>query len=249
MKAVILEVELSGDMINIIDKRKLSFKPEISARIESYNTSKFSISVLNEYCDVVKKYFEDRNCKVKNTFPVFRAKDYTYQSNPSYYNITVRLEELEYLLERYKKSYNLDFDPEFQRGYVWSDIQKVKYIEYLMSGASSGRNFYFNCPNWFGNFNPETEKMTVVDGKQRLSTLIDFFNNKIQIFGTAYYRDLLYYDKECLNFVFYVNNLTDEKEIVKWYISMNTGGTVHTDEDLKIAYDYIRKLNNRRDTK
>ena len=36
----------------------------------------------------------------------------------------------------------------------------------------------------------------------------------------------------------HINNLKTKKEVLTWYLEMNTGGTVHTDDEL----DRVRKM-------
>jgi hypothetical protein len=87
-----------------------------------------------------------------------------------------------YLPEHYTHSifdYKLDVNPEFQRGYVWTNLQKERYIEYILKGGASGRNIYFNCPGWH---NGKIEQYVLVDGKQRLDAVLGYLNNEFKVF-------------------------------------------------------------------
>lgn len=57
--------------------------------------------------------------------------------------------------------------PQFQRGYVWSLKEASRFIESLLFGLP--------VPNIFLSVEPDTEKLLVVDGRQRLSTLQYFY--------------------------------------------------------------------------
>lgn len=57
--------------------------------------------------------------------------------------------------------------PKFQRGYVWSLREASRFIESLLFGLP--------VPNIFLSVEPGTEKLLVVDGRQRLSTLLYFY--------------------------------------------------------------------------
>lgn len=42
------------------------------------------------------------------------------------------------------KEYGLEMNPDFQRGHIWTEEQQSKYIEFILKGGKSGRDFYFN---------------------------------------------------------------------------------------------------------
>ncbi len=60
------------------------------------------------------------------------------------------------------------FVPEFQRGFVWSLPQASQFIESLLLGLP--------VPGIFLAQDPETEKLMVIDGQQRLQTLRFFYS-------------------------------------------------------------------------
>lgn len=42
------------------------------------------------------------------------------------------------------ENYDLQLNPEFQRRHVWTQEQQKKYIEFILRGGKTGRDFYFN---------------------------------------------------------------------------------------------------------
>ena len=60
------------------------------------------------------------------------------------------------------------FIPEFQRNYVWQYKEACEFIESLLLGLP--------VPGIFLSREPETSKMLVIDGQQRLKT-IEFWSN------------------------------------------------------------------------
>lgn len=74
------------------------------------------------------------------------------------------------------REYNLNMNPDFQRGHVWTEIQQSKYVEFILKGGKSGRDFYFN-------WNPDTNDYVCVDGLQRTTALQNFVHNKLKVFG------------------------------------------------------------------
>ena len=102
-------------------------------------------------------------------------------------------------------------------------------------GGGSGKDIYFNCKGWMGSFDGP---MVLVDGQQRINAVLDFLNNKVKAFGYFYdeYTDKL--NSIDQDFIFYVNNLSDYKDVLRWYLALNTGGTIHTKEEI----DKVKKM-------
>jgi len=137
-------------------------------------------------------------------------------------------------MREYLEKQNLQFDPIYQRGYVWTQEQKISYVEYFLKIPVSGNHIFLNQSEW-------DLPLEIVDGKQRLTALFDFLDNKIPAFGYLFSE---FEDKFPLHATLrvYVNDLKTQKEVVEWYLSMNTGGSIHTEKDLHPAYDYLNKI-------
>lgn len=134
--------------------------------------------------------------------------------------------------------YNLQLCPDFQRGRVWTEEQKIAYVEFIMMGGNSANTVYFNMPSWgIGNAPTEYDDFVCVDGLQRITALLAFLNNEIKVFGSYFseYEGTLPWDYEIkIN----VNNLKTRKEVLQWYLELNSTGTPHTQEEL----DRVKKL-------
>ena len=76
------------------------------------------------------------------------------------------------LKRQYEKRDNLILNPEFQRENVWTKRQKSELIESILMGIP--------LPIIYFSQNSEG-KLQVVDGKQRLTALFDFLNNKFPL--------------------------------------------------------------------
>lgn len=133
-----------------------------------------------------------------------------------------------------------DMNPFFQRGYVWTNEQKISYVEYQLKGGFSGRDIFWNCPSWM-RFKSTGNTIQLVDGKQRLNAILEFMNNELRAFGYLYseFEDKL--RPMDPNLLFHVNNLQTEREVVEWYVGFNTGGSVHSEKDLRPALDYLKQ--------
>lgn len=146
------------------------------------------------------------------------------------YEIDVPLLDVISILNRYDKDFSLDLNPDFQRGYVWTEAQQVSFVEFLLRGGLTSRIIYFNMEGWMTTFEG---KMVIIDGKQRLNAIIKFLNNELKVFG-YFLND--FDDKEKIlrhyGIKFNINNMVDRKDILQWYIDYNTGGTVHSDDEI-----------------
>jgi hypothetical protein len=146
------------------------------------------------------------------------------------------------LAERLSKWGNIngeiDLNPDYQRGNVWTKKQKIAYIEYVLRGGISGRDIFWNCPGWMGNFRGPME---LVDGKQRVTAVLEFQENKFKVFGYYFreYSDELDYVGHW--FLFYVNNLENREDIIQWYLDLNSG-TPHKRKDIQKAENLLKEL-------
>ncbi len=128
----------------------------------------------------------------------------------------------------------VDLNPDFQRGHVWSKNQQIAWLEFFLRGGKTSRVIYFNHPNWMGSFEGV---MVLVDGKQRLEAMRRFIENEIKVFG-SYYKEYTDRIRTHRSIKINVNNLKTRAEVLQWYIDFNTGGVVHSDEEI----DKVREL-------
>jgi len=146
------------------------------------------------------------------------------------------------LAERFKTWGNIDceidFNPEYQRGNVWTKKQKISYIEYILRGGISGKDIFWNCPGWMSDFRGPME---LVDGKQRITAVLEFQENKFKVFDHYFheYTDGLDYVRH--QFLFHVNNLEKREDIVQWYLDLNSG-TPHKRKDIQKAELILKEL-------
>jgi hypothetical protein len=133
---------------------------------------------------------------------------------------------------RYVQHYGMNVSPDFQRGYVWTLEQKVRYVEFILRGGRTGRDIHTNCPGWNRSLTNVGE-FVLVDGKQRLDAVLGFLNNEFPVFGGNYRRD--YSDHPDIvrtSFRWYVNDLETRPEVLRWYCDLNAGGTIHSPEEI-----------------
>lgn len=94
---------------------------------------------------------------------------------------------IELLIAKFKKK---DFFiPPYQRGFVWQPKNKTLFLESIFLGLPIPFMFFADCDNG---------KQEVIDGAQRMQTLVEFHNNKLQLTGLKkltklngfYFKDL-----------------------------------------------------------
>lgn len=157
------------------------------------------------------------------------------------YTTTVPWHDLENTLLRYEKENNLDFNPDFQRGHVWTQTQQIRYVEYVLKRGNTSLDIIFNCPGWMEGFEGQ---MVLIDGKQRLTAARLFMSNKLPVFDGIYVQDFRRQGKRMMRFpngiafTFYVNDLQTRAEILQFYLDLNAGGVVHSDTEI----DRVRQL-------
>jgi hypothetical protein len=144
---------------------------------------------------------------------------------------------------------NLDLNPDFQRGHVWTTQQRIAFMEFFLRGGMTGRVIYLNCPNW-GTFEHIPKggyrDFVIVDGLQRLTTLLMFVRGQLPVFGGVYvlpagtdpepgkeyFTEPMRMMGASGNLKININNLKTKDAVLRWYLEMNEGGTPHTRAEL-----------------
>lgn len=152
---------------------------------------------------------------------------------------------LDYLIEtidRYVCEYGLDLNPDFQRHHVWSKQQRVAYVEFVLQGGKSAP-IYFNCEGWMSNY---SKTMVVVDGKQRLTTLLMFLNNEFPVFKNLDSEGVGFYAREFDRFgrtiQICINDLPNKRKVLEWYLQINKGQVAHTLDEIKKVEEMLLEL-------
>lgn len=162
-----------------------------------------------------------------------RTKDIPQRIDFGNYKIDVAISYLKDTIDRYISEYNLDLNPNFQRGHVWNNEQRVKFVEFMLEGGKC-QPILFNNSDWM-TFKDRDAKFVIVDGLQRITALMLFVNDKLEVFNGFKYSE---FDNVRFNIQIYINDLKTDKEVLKWYLQINGGGTPHTKKEL----DKVKKL-------
>ena len=132
------------------------------------------------------------------------------------------------LLELMFKSYGIDLEPDYQRGNVWTQAQKDALIDSIFKNIDIGK-FTIIKRNWGSNPNvPESPFMyEMLDGKQRLTAIYEFFCGRFKYKGLYFYemnmRDREHFKHYSISYA-ETQPLTDEQKY-RYFIKLNTTGT------------------------
>lgn len=144
------------------------------------------------------------------------------------YEINIDFEHIGETINRYKK-YKLNLTPDFQRGHVWNQEQQIAFVTFLLRGGKT-TPIYFNHPGWMNDFKGD---FVIVDGLQRLTALLKFHSNKIPCETGHFYEDFENIRLLDIDVRFNINNLKTRREVLKWYLEINSGGTPHSFEEIE----------------
>lgn len=134
--------------------------------------------------------------------------------------------------------WGVDDSPEYQRDYVWTDQDKFNLIDSIFNGRDIGK-FVFLSYDY-----PRDEE--VLDGKQRLNTLVQFYTSKFK-YKNLYYHELCRWDRN--TFEDYMVQFAEldareftEADKLKLFLSVNVAGVPQSEEHLTKIKDKLTKL-------
>lgn len=152
------------------------------------------------------------------------------------YHDSVTFEGLDYHvteLDRCVEQYRLDLDPDYQRGHIWTLQQQQRFVGHILEGGRTQR-LLINSENRYS----EPFEFTILDGKQRLTSLLMWIHGEI----AAEFSDgvICWRDKISAESAWVMRRITvpfgltylKRPELLKLYIRLNRGGTVHTEDEI-----------------
>lgn len=143
----------------------------------------------------------------------------------SYANTTI-----ESLMSRHYH-FGIEFEPPYQRGFVWTQTDKDMLLESIFMGAEIGRFVLRHRSDEEWRQNPNTS-YEIIDGKQRLLTLLSYYENRWAYKG-FFFNELSNVDRRRILdtnvAVAEVRNLS-EKDTLKLFLRLNRGGRAVSNE-------------------
>lgn len=167
-----------------------------------------------------------------------------------------------YKRKNIKEIYNIqdeiDFNPDYQRkGDVWKQKQKQLLIDSIINGFDIPK-FYFHILN-DNDINKSKKRYAIIDGKQRLSSIIEFINGEYKLANDFIYFDDASIELRSLTFndmklkypdiafkvyeyqldIIYV--VTDSKQLIECFFSrLNSGQPLVNSEKRNAKSGYIK---------
>ena len=136
-------------------------------------------------------------------------------------------------LEGGLETWNIDTNPPYQRGHVWTDEQRSAFLGYWLQGGTVPTLWAWEPPSKkedSGEARPE-----LIDGKQRLTALLMWWHNEIaanvdgqMIFARDTNKRFRSHHMIKLTFV----RLESRADVIRFYLRLNGGGTPHLPEEL-----------------
>ena len=158
--------------------------------------------------------------------------------------VTTITSSLENFLDMYAEG-EYDFDPEYQRGLVWTKEQKQAFIKALMIGKAEIQPVFIRNPK------KREGGLEVLDGKQRLTTILEYVRGEFEVEG-FYYKDLNSSDIQIFNYTpmvyteikYYDNKvgltMMPIEQKIELFLQVNGYGQHVSDEHLeKIRKEYV----------
>lgn len=145
-----------------------------------------------------------------------------------------------HLSDLFSKYYRFktEMSPDYQRGLVWSDEDKINLIDSIFKGIEIGKFAFISLP--YAANSPSYE---ILDGKQRMNTLIEFYEDKFKYKG-FYFSQLTLTDRHYFLDYNITVGKTDEsitqKQKYEYFLRLNTSGKPQDLSHLK----YVKGLLN-----
>lgn len=134
--------------------------------------------------------------------------------------------------------FGTNMDPSYQRGYVWNEDDKVKLIDSIFHNVDIGK-FCFVHKGY------NTDCMyEVVDGKQRMRAILDFYENRFPYQG-KYFNDLCGKDQSWFeNYTISMAELrkADKQSILKYFLLLNRTGKAMDEAQLDNVENMLKEL-------
>lgn len=137
-----------------------------------------------------------------------------------------------------REEYN--YNPDYQRSYVWTNKDKLEYIDSIFEGRDLGKFIVIEYP-----YNEDDNRYVVLDGKQRMNAIKDFTQGKIQLYN-YYWHELLPSDRwhienKVIQYAQLDGGRLTKLQILKIFYNVNFGGVPQTSEHLAEIRKMISK--------
>lgn len=186
-----------------------------------------------EYDSKVKVgYSEEKLIRETNYYCWYNLRPESDNKESFIENDDVRIHYMHMMLESiFSKKYyfGIDMDPDYQRGYEWTLEDKQKLIDSIFKNIDIGKFAFIHR-----RFSANEPLYEVLDGKQRVNALCEFYENRFPYKG-KYFNELSGKDRNHFcNYGVDVAEIAqaDKATILKYFLMLNTGGKQISEEHL-----------------
>jgi hypothetical protein len=170
-----------------------------------------------------------------DTLPIVEARKERFSTDDNIWRrLSPRQSTLDSLVHNVRRSGLID-SPEYQRGYVWTDADRARLIKSIFDQSDLGK-FILVEHDW-----PET-RLEVLDGKQRIKTILDFMDSRFAYEGAYYHelhwRDRLTFDQTLVQWVEVRRSQVKQSDLLWLFLTVNAGGVPQSDEHIA----HVREL-------
>lgn len=137
-------------------------------------------------------------------------------------------------------SFGVDFEPEYQRGYVWELEDKIALLDSIFNNIEIGKFAFID--NSDVKWRETGLSYEILDGKQRLSTLCEFREGKFKYNGYTF-NELHPLDRNhILHYPVSIAEIRDatEQDVLRYFIKLNSNGKVMSEEHLNKVRQMIK---------
>ena len=125
----------------------------------------------------------------------------------------------------------IDLNPDFQRDFVWLPEQQTAFMEHLLIGGFVPP-VIVHAKDWFHY--PLKNPLVMVDGKQRWTTVWNFFHNQVKAFGYNY-SEFSHDDLRDCRLTLNIIDAGTHKNCIELFIRLNTCGTIVPESVIEAA--------------
>lgn len=141
-------------------------------------------------------------------------------------------------LFHYYYHFGIDMNPDYQRGNVWEDKDKLLLLESIFNNVDIGK---FVIIQRDFNVAEDVPLYEILDGKQRLTALVEFYESRVQYKG-LYFKDMCHEDQHhfedyCISMARTERPMTQAQKY-GYFLKLNVSGKAQDPKHI----EYVKKL-------
>lgn len=122
--------------------------------------------------------------------------------------------------------FGIDFEPDYQRDYVWELNDKIELIDSIFNNVDIGKFVYIRINDKKWKENGYKYSYEILDGKQRIRAILDFYEDKFTYDGKTFselsVRDQNHIKNYPIN-IAEISNINEEQAL-RYFIKLNVTG-------------------------